>query len=208
VKDLIIVGDSFCASNTGWPSQLAELLNLNLISEGFPGHHWWKAKRFLDKVDTSNAHAIIVVHTSATRIPTEDSQLVTFDHSQEPKNELELSVKLYNKYILNTDFLNWAQEKWIAELNSTFNNVYHLHSFPWSIPFASGNSITPNLCALSLNEIGAKEFALFHDNRPNHLSDENNTILAKQLYNAIANGSHTLDVSAFNLVTDCWFNWS
>ena len=210
MKDLIITGDSFCASSSGWPSQLAGILNLNLVSQGFPGHHWWKAKCYLDSLDTNNAQAIIVVHTNATRIPTEDSALVTFDHSQEPTNELELSVKLYNKYILNQNFLEWAQQQWFLELESQYKNVIHLHSFPWSVHYGKDahKNIEQNLCALSLNELGAKEFTLFNDVRTNHLNDFNNTVLATQLADIVNNKQRQLDVTKFDLKVKNWFDWN
>jgi len=209
VKDLIITGDSFCASDTGWPGILADQLNLNLVSQGFPGHHWWKAKRYLDSVDTGNSESIVIVHTNATRIPTEDSALVTFDHSQEPTNELELSVKLYNKYISNPEFLEWAQQQWFAELETQHENIIHLHSFPWSVNYGSNarKNIEQNLCALSLNELGAKEFSLFNDTRPNHLNEFNNLILASQLAEIIQGDREQLDAQEFEALTDKWFSW-
>jgi len=46
VKNLIVVGDSFCAGQ-GWPQELAELLNLNLVVAGYGGHPWWACRHFL-----------------------------------------------------------------------------------------------------------------------------------------------------------------
>lgn len=206
MKNLVVVGDSFCSYAPEWPQQLADRLELNLICQGFSGHSWWPARLFLNDIDSSTVEHLIFVHTNATRIPTTNNDLVHFDHSQNPENELQLSVQLYQKYILEPDFLEWAHKQLFVELNSMFDSVIHLHSFPWSIPYAAGTSIAPDLCAISLNEIDAKDMSLFNDTRSNHLSETNNRVLAEQLYDCIVNNKTTLDTSAFELKTTRWFS--
>ena len=61
---LVIVGDSYCASDAGWPGMLSRLLNLPYVSFGVGGQHWWGVKKFLDTVNVESNDILIVVHTN------------------------------------------------------------------------------------------------------------------------------------------------
>jgi len=217
-KNLIVVGDSFCASNDGWPQQLADTLGLNLICYGRGGESWWAVRKFLATLTADQINAtqtIVFVHTNAERIPTDNSKLVTFDY-QNPnlKDQEELAVHLYYKHVFNPEFMFWAQQQWFAEIEQQWKNkqVLHLHSFPWTTQHKfSATTVLPSLCALSLNELGAETFSLINDVRPNHLNRYNNGILAHQLSEIIASntvGTVTLKVEEFQQATTRWLTWN
>lgn len=218
MKNIIIVGDSFCASENGWPGMLSQRLGLTLINHGQGGQSWWNVRNFLTNVNEeiiANTEVIVFVHTNAGRIPTNNTQLGIIDHSAEPKTEIEKAVQLYHKYIHEPEFLNWAQQQWFLEINQKWGHKknVHLHSFPWSVDYGKsllGLNILTNLCSISLNELGTDKFELFNDQRINHLNDYNNNELACQLSTLIQNYAQQnveLDTNAFDLKITQWFNW-
>ena len=218
MNNIIVVGDSFCASADGWPNILAQRLNLTLINHGQGGQSWWNVRNFLNTIDEetlTNTEIMVFVHTNAGRIPTSNSQIGFIDHSAEPKTEMDKAIQLYYKYIHEPEFLNWAQQQWFLEINQRWGHtkIVHLHSFPWTLDYGKslfGINIKTNLCSISLNELGADKLELFNDKRPNHLNDRNNNELACQLSNLIQNFTEQtvqLDTDAFDLKITQWFNW-
>jgi hypothetical protein len=227
VKNLIVVGDSFCSwpgikdIEGGWPQTLADNLELNLICYGGSGQSWWAARNFLINLAPTvieDAEFIVFAHTYGGRIPTLNSDVGMVDKSKSPTSEIETALHLYYKYINDQNFLDWAQEQWLQEIKREYGHkkLCHLHCFPWTIKHShllSGINITTNLTALSLNEIDSKEFQLYDDVRNNHFSFYNNTQLALQIaefYNNYRDQQIELDVSKFEQLTDRWFdvnNW-
>jgi hypothetical protein len=218
LKNIIIIGDSFCACATGWPGILAQHLNLSLINHGLGGQPWWNTRNFLNNIDQdtlANTDVIVFVHTNSERIPTNNIQIGLVDHSAKPKTEIDKAIQLYHKYIHEMEFLNWAQQQWFLEINQRWGHkkIVHLHSFPWSIDHGkllSGLNIVTNLCSISLNELGVDTFELFNDQRLNHLNNHNNNELACQLATLIQNYAQQtvqLDTNAFDLKITQWFNW-
>jgi len=218
MKNIIVVGDSFCAAADGWPYILAQRLNLTLINHGQGGQPWWNARNFLNTINEetlTNTEVMVFVHTDAGRIPTSNSQIGLVDHSVVPKTDIDKAIQLYYKYIHEPEFLNWSQQQWFLEINQRWGHkkVIHLHSFPWSLAYGkllSGINISTNLCSISLNELGADKLELFNDPRPNHLNNRNNNELACQLSNLIQNYTDQtvpLDTAAFDLKITRWFNW-
>ena len=219
LKNIIVVGDSFCASSDGWPSILAQRLGLELISYGQGGQSWWNARNFLNNIDSetlTNTEVMVFVHTNAGRIPTNNTQLGLIDHSAEPATEIDKAIQLYYKYIHEPEFLNWSQQQWFLEINQRWchKKLVHLHSFPWSVDYGKslmGLNILTNLCSISLNELGIDRFELFNDKRANHLNDHNNNELACQLSTLMQNYAQQtvqLDTDEFDLKTTRWFNWN
>lgn len=218
-NNIVIAGDSFCASQDGWPAHLANLLNLNLICHGVGGQSWWNAREFVDSLDESTiekTEVMVFVHTNSDRIPTHNTQLGLIDHSAEPVTEIQKAIHLYYKFIHEPSFLKWAQQQWFSEISQRWGHkkLVHLHSFPWSVvdsDLLTGLNITTNLCSLSLNELGAQTFSLFNDHRANHLNTHNNTVLAQQLKELLEkfqNKQVELNASEFDLKTLKWFDWN
>jgi len=216
VKNLIVVGDSFCARE-GWPQKLASLMNLNLIVAGFPGQHWWSYRHFLDQNlkdnDLKNTEFVVFCHTFTERIPNLNSELGLINAFQKPHTELEQAVVLYYKYIENAPYAEWAQEKWFEEINQRYSGHFktvHLHvtHTTWEIRnLLGGMQVHPNLTALSLDELGAKNHLLFDDVRANHFSQKNNIILAQQLAELMKDYAVTdrkLRIDEFELKSKKW----
>jgi hypothetical protein len=207
VKNIIIVGDSFCASPKGWPIDLANRLELHLISQGIGGASWWPTKQFIDSLhrdDIANTEVIVFVHTNFERIPTDNLDVgrVNFANFDLTK-EIDVAVKLYFKHIHNDTFLIWAGQQWFKEISVRFadKKVIHLHSFPYTLPYSdilAGTRVLQDLYSISVNEVDFK--TLFGDTRYNHLNTHNNHELANQLYEIIKDdvtGNATLDLSKF-----------
>lgn len=214
-----MVGDSFCSSMSGWPELLAQRLNLTLINHGQGGQSWWNVRNFLNNIDEEtllNTEVMVFVHTNAGRIPTDNLQIGLIDHSARPTTEIAKAIQLHYKYIHNLEFLNWAQKQWFLEINQRWSckKIVHLHSFPWSIDHGKhliGLNVQPNLCSISLNELGTDKFELFNDLRANHLNDHNNNELACQLAVLIQNYTRqtvNLNTDAFDLKITQWFDWN
>ena len=225
MKNIIVVGDSFCTyyGITSWPYTLAKELNLNLICHGVAGQPWWNARNFLKNLsqDVIDATEIIVfAHTFAERLPTLNEHIGRINHHKPPELEIETAIQLYYKYIHEHDFLTWAQEQWFLEITRTWGHkkLCHLHCFPWSVPASknlTGLNVTTNLTAISLNELGSTEFNLFDDGRSNHLSTSNNKQLGLQLadqFKNYGNKNVELDITKFEQLTTVWLdkglNWS
>lgn len=217
MKNIIVVGDSFCSTASEWPQYLADLLDKNLLchTKG-AGQSWWDARNWITYVHPDHMQAtdvIVFAHTNAERMPTDDCELGIIDHSAKPTNEKERAVSLYYKYIFHVPFMHWAQQAWFKEITEVYGHkqLVHLHCFPWSNKYShslSGLNITTNLSAISLNELGAKEMTLYNDHRANHLNNYNNRELARQLADLIstgATGDHALDTTKFEQVTLDWF---
>jgi len=218
MNNIIVVGDSFCSSESHWPTKLAELVDRKLIcyTDG-AGQSWWDARNWLTRLDTKiidSSDIIVFVHTNSDRIPSSNKTLGRINHSAEPVTEVDRSINLYYKYIHDPEFLQWAQQQWFNEISKMYSNkqLVHLHSFRWSIDSSyllSGLNVTTDLAALSLNELGATELVLIEDTRPNHLNEYNNQELAKQLAMLI-NHSHTgncaLNIDKFQQKTIRWLD--
>jgi len=224
MKNIIITGDSFCydqrpdAPTPVWPRVLADLLGLSLHGQGFPGGHWWACRNYLIKLPKDvidNADIMVFVHTNASRIPSLDPQLVQGDPTAR-NTETEQAVYLYHKYISDTLFAEWAQQRWFEEITRNWGHkkLCHLHAFPWTMPYEnslSGLIAQPNLAALSLNELGADKFSLIADIRSNHFNPHNNQALARELARMITEnltGPQNLNLYEFDQQTTQWLGWS
>ena len=216
MKNLIVVGDSFCAS-PGWPQELARLLDLNLIVAGFSGQHWWSYKNFLDNLTSEqldNAALIVFAHTFTQRIPNLNEELSKVDfYNPDLNKEIDQAVKLYFKHIHNDEYGEWAQQQWFKEIKAKYSSkirTIHLHAFPWTWAIRDllgGMQVSPNLSSISLDEIASKEFRLVHDSRDNHFSSSNNKTLARELerlYRNYSQRDETLDISKFDLKSTKW----
>lgn len=216
MKNIIIIGDSFCSTKNddGWPRWLAEELGLELYCHGIGGQHWWGAKKFLDhrECDMHDNEVIVFVHTVPNRLPNTNEELCKINFSDpDTSTELGQAVGLYFKHIFDDEFLVWAQDRWFEEISTRYINkkMVHLHSFSFTQDrrhLLRGMNVVPSLTSISLNELkdGNKIESLYNDQRRNHLSDFNNRELARQLADAINNYHHgdmQLDLSKFDLAT-------
>lgn len=222
MKNIIVVGDSFCSNPLGWPTTLANELNLNLICHGEGGQPWWNARNFLTNLTPNtidNTEIIVFAHTNKDRLPTANRDIGLVDHSKPPTTEIEQAIHLYYKYIQDSMFLEWAHRQWFLEISRLWGNkkLCHLHCFPWTLQadeLLTGLNVKTNLVALSLNELGIKQCNLFEDTRANHLNTHNNLQLGLQLAEQLkhySNRSVNLDVTKFDQTISYWLdigeNW-
>jgi len=217
MKNLIVVGDSFCFNRRSngfdqealfcWPDLLAGELKLNLLGEGIGGAGWWHTRQTLTQLTSEqidNTEALVFCHSDAYRLLNSCRNQVKFDrNSSKVNDEEQLAVKLYYKYILEYEFAEWAQRMWFKEISDNYGHLklIHLHCFPWSLKNAeflsAGLSVFPALALISLNEFDFGPFdskdtiikKLIGDQRHNHLSEFNNIELARQLAEIIRNYS-------------------
>jgi hypothetical protein len=218
VKNIIVVGDSFCFNRRSngfdqealfcWPNLLADELKLNLLGEGIGGAGWWPTRQSLKKLtpeQIDNTEVLVFCHSDAYRLLNSRTHQNTLRYGSNSGNndEEQLAVKLYYKYILENEFAEWAQQMWLHEISDTYGHLklIHLYCFPWTLKniksFPAGISVFPALASISLNEFDLGPFNLKHttvqklsnDMRTNHFSDTNNKELARQLAEIIRNYS-------------------
>lgn len=217
MNNIIVVGDSFCSNPEGWPRTLATELGLNLICHGIGGQPWWNARQFItglsaDTIDRTEY--IVFAHTNKDRIPTANEEIGKVNHSKDPETEIEHAIHLYFKYIQDPEFIAWAHEQWFIEISRTWGHkkLCHLHCFPWTVESShllTGLNINTNLTALSLNELGTRNFNLFADQRVNHFNETNNRQLGLQLAEQLrdyGNRSVDLDVGRFDQAMSYWLD--
>lgn len=208
MKNIIIVGDSFCACDAGWPGTLSKMLNLELINYGCSGEHWWGVTNFLNNLPQEtldNCEVIIFAHTEARRIPNTSNKKLNKVHPPETEQELKLAIELYFKYMHEDEFLDWVQIQWFKEVSNNWQHIklINLHSFPTSLSqrhHLKGVNILPDLLSISLTESGIDHNTMMFDMRLNHLNVNNNLIMANQLYDIILNyypGDIKLDLLQF-----------
>ena len=131
--DILIVGDSWCSErdNLGhWPNAL--LFELTDIAKGiprgrgFPGCHWWSIrKRLFDELNLKPAKVVIVVHTEASRIPSDINKPFTlnsaYKHAKALKNfenrTIYQAAADYYKHLYSANFHDWAERQWFIELD-------------------------------------------------------------------------------------------
>lgn len=222
MKNIIVAGDSFCAS-VGWPEEVAKLLNLDLKKFGFGGASWWisaQAVATLPKDEIRNTDIVILCHTNAHRLPVKDMEILRTDFENiDNRNPKQLAVKLYWTYLFPPEvmqFYIWAQRHWFKELSEKFSHcrIINLHCFPQSWHdrvYLSGMNVSPSLTAISLNELGAGTMEILRNcGRNNHLSESNNQKLANEIVRLINNykeGDVELDLTKFDLKSTHWFEW-
>jgi len=214
-KNIIIVGCSFSRNKEGWPSMVANNLNLRLIHFGIGGTHWWTIKQFLDNLSQKqieNSEAIVCCHT-LNRRPALDCKEQILYQTTKPPEWLE-AKKLYHKYLHSQNFQEWVEPFWFKEFSEKFSKlkIINLHCFDNSIKnkmHLRGTNVLPSLFSISCNEIDNAEAVMDNDERKNHFSDENNIVLANAITEYILNYQEAdviLDISKFNLLTTGWFD--
>lgn len=222
MKNIVIAGDSYCAS-IGWPEQLADQLGLQLSKHGYGAASWWITRLSLARLPEetiNNTEVIVLCHTHENRIPVSDMEILQTDWENiDSKNPKQLAVRLYWTHLYTPEFsqlFHWARYQWLKEVTEKFKHckIIHLHCFPWSVEVTKdlkGLTVVPNLTSISLNELGAKtEQDIRNCGRANHFNDHNNQALATELVRLITNyyeGTTELDLTKFDLKTTRWNDW-
>ena len=137
-KNLLVLGDSFCANrtrSTDWPVIVQNSLLINLRGQGFPGASWWSVRNsFLQNINLLPNIAIFC-HTEPNRIPhnedwglnyssAELGKIYISDREDQPMSEeFSVACKLYYKHLWDREYHNWAMTRWLCELDELTKDI-------------------------------------------------------------------------------------
>lgn len=216
-KTIVFVGDSFSAGpvnirhmfDKDWTKSLAKKLNLKYVNLSKGGSSWWTARQRLTKyLKTHEMPAVVVfTHTEPYRLPNRKHLKINMASVYEkPQQEFQIA-KMYYERLFDAEFYEWSQQQWFKECTSLVSSkIIHLKCFEDdnNFGFTRGAVISPALSTISLLEFESNDKSNLGliDERTNHFSNENNEVLAEQLFSIINNysdGTHTLDLSSFYL---------
>jgi hypothetical protein len=144
-RNLLVLGDSFCASrtkSTDWPVIVQNSLLINLRGQGFPGASWWSVRNsFLQNISLSPKIAIFC-HTEPNRIPHNEDWGLNYSSAELGKihvdnredqpmpQEFSVACKLYYKHLWYREYHNWAMTRWLCELDELTKDIeFVLHFF-------------------------------------------------------------------------------
>lgn len=200
-NDILIVGDSWCLEreNLGhWPNEL--LFELTDISKGTPrgagygGCHWWSVRnRLFRELNSKPAKVVIIVHTDASRIPSDTNRAFTITgvmNQLRKKDDVILkAASEYYKHLYSANFHDWAERQWFCELDSFLEKkqvekVIHLHGFNKheGQKYTFNNGVTVEYSLRGYLTMNTETMTY-----PNHMTYENNQKLALFLHKLITN---------------------
>jgi len=208
---LLIVGDSFCRNRdkqSDWPVYLGKLLGSEVHGRGRGGCSWWSSRNDLNdyKLDRSST-ILIVVHTESIRLPNDHNYPVNAGVLKSvpgtPADDLkdkgagirQLAIDFYTSELFSLSFCTWAQQAWIAELDSQndFFATVHVPAFT-SVNLSrvkNGIVMTPGGKFASLRDVSEAEVGDITwsgaDSRSNHLKDFNNVKFAEAIADTVKN---------------------
>jgi len=157
MKNLIVIGDSFCLYRgdkypNSWVTQLGSSMDCKVYGEGLDGRSWWKQQEWFDNnsktLPDPEQTAVVWCHTSAYRLPCEtDAQVnpwvVKINDHNDPSNDIKsrhdpdgklfyLAKEFYQSSLFVDKFYAWAMTAWWKELAQTlspYKKVVHLFGF-------------------------------------------------------------------------------
>lgn len=215
VKDILIIGDSFCSNRTkkySWP----QVLLSNLIEKeydskiiprgkGFSGGAWWAYRKvLLEELKIHVPKVLIICHTEPFRLPNDrdyginftsvETQVIDIDNKnyKMPK-EVAVASELYYKHLFSFDFYNWSVSKWFEELDQVCENygiekVIHFYCFEGdytNYTFKKGITIDPPL--ITYAEEPKIKFWKFKSVTINHYTPDGNRLFGEALAKLIKN---------------------
>jgi len=227
-KYIAFIGDSFCASARSpsnskrkhYPEIVADHYGFDISAHGYGGVSWWYSRqRFMHDLKQNpglegNISAMVFCHSDPYRFNTSSEHIFQYpnglsDFKNKDEKDLSQVQKLWFKYLIDGAFQEWAQMNWFKEITNEWGHIkqIHFHCFPWALPYnhlLTGQRFTTPLVHVSLGELsGTSEEVhkfLLNDIRPNHLSNDNNAVLAEIIIDALdnyADQSQPLDMSKF-----------
>lgn len=204
--DILIVGDSWCSERehlVHWPNNL--LFELTDIPKGIPrgigysGCAWWSVrKRLIDELNTKPAKIVIIIHTDASRMPSDTNKPLTINNARRYSKDTTKSLENrimhkaaddYYKHFYSADFHNWAERQWFLELDNFLEKkqvkkVIHLYGVR-----RNKDQIYKFKCGVTVEQTIQKYYTTNTETMhyPNHMTYENNQNLASFLYKLITN---------------------
>lgn len=211
-KDILIVGDSFCADRLeadSWPQVLTCKLTNSTFKEnrlprgrGYPGASWWAPrKKLLEELNVKVPKVLLICHTEPFRIPHDknlglntksvfsDALYVPQDE-EHPGDEFLDAAKKYFMYIFSSDFHQWTYSQWLEEVDdiiAKYKIEKSLHFYCFEGPynskiFKSGLTINYPLANYQNYPVWQTRHKLL-----NHFTVNDNLKFADSVYNLIVN---------------------
>lgn len=196
-KDIVIIGDSFCANrynNCAWPYVLTTMLTgVGSVprGSGFSGAAWWSTRQLLLKELENPPQILVLCHTQQDRLQSDYNlgfntgvalNLIPVMGSDDP--EVAKAVKYYYKYLHSFKYHEWAMLSWFKELDTLVKDipkVIHLPCFELSwgeYIFKNGITVYPCLNDFVIEENTTEPII-------NHFTKQQNLELAKLLHHLI-----------------------
>ena len=203
--DIVIVGDSWCSERDSlghWPNSL--LFELTDITKGTPrgggfrGCHWWSTRNCLfNELKLKPAKVVIIVHTQASRIPSDTNRPFTLNNVytqarllkiKNPENRtIYQAAADYYKHLYSANFHDWAERQWFIELDDflekkKIEKVIHLYG----VSKHTEQKRKFN-CGVTVNHSIHQYLTMNTENMfyPNHMTYENNQKMALFLHKLI-----------------------
>jgi hypothetical protein len=211
--DILIIGDSFCASrheSDNWPKYLTDKLTGSDViprGQGYGGCSWWSTRnRLLKELDQKVPKILIMCHTEPNRIPSDydfgiNFKSVEIDNiwiaNEKYRNHYSKDIKdaanMYYEYLHFFDFHHWAQEQWFLELDEILSEkkisiVIHIHCFRNSKIFENGTTSEEDFRSLQITDDSGDVLQYKNDNKirfDNHFTREQNIKIGEALYKVI-----------------------
>ena len=199
-EDILIVGGSICQHRDSldhWPKLLCCLLTGDLNDTrdapgiGYPGASWWSTKRYLDAALTQHKPKVLIVtHAESGRIPHDDhlplnGAIAMFKQLNLIDKRIYNAAEQYYRYLYSEDFHLWAQHRWFDELDNITKDIpLTIHILQNSDQWTFKNGITIDQ---ALEDLSTRPF--WDNECRNHLTPDENTRLAHELYKLIENFS-------------------
>lgn len=219
--NLLIVGDSFCETQTGWPEHLHKQLDSQQITQfhcqGFPGGSWWRIKQCIDGLNRNNPgfmqdleYAIIVhpnIHRPAQSRTEQFPPAIELPNYYDNKliPEDQLAISLYYKYIDNPDFQIWTFVKWAEEVETLFaSHVKLVHLVTSQHTLEHLPDLRRQVVQTPLLDVASVQHApgTWHGidwqlGFVNHFSTDNNIVFAEEMFNIISTGATQININRF-----------
>lgn len=223
-------------ADVAFPSLVADHYDLNLLAHGYGAKSWWysrvqflkqisKTPKILNKLD-----AIVFCHTNYHRINSDNHYTNSSNHSGSRSEsdcvnsfdwQTAQAQTQWVKYLYDEEFQKWAQTNWFREISREWSEIkqVHFHCFEHlenqNNHLLVGQRFTTPLAYVSVAELAGSSREvrnqLSSDTRANHMSAENNRVMAEITINALDNYKHgvqPLDMSKFkNLVNPNYANF-
>ena len=210
--DVYKVNGVWRQKNAGYPGIVADHYGAKIHAHGYPGKSWWYSRsKFLDKINKQpefldNIIAMIFCHTESNRINSDNEYAFPWNHygdrpDSSYKNyedqQIAHAQSQWAKHLLDFEFQEWAHINWFREITREWGHIkqVHFHCFPWTVShdyLLSGQRFVTPLVHVSLGELDGSadqiNYQMSHaDTRKNHLSDDNNLVLAEIIIDALDN---------------------
>lgn len=217
-SDILIVGDSFCASRnkeTNWPNKLVELLSgvsLPARGQGFGGCHWWSTRQgLISEIAISIPKVLVLCHTDHGRLPSdqnfplnytttviEESRMLPYRIGQDYRI-IQEAAKYYYKYLQSFAWDDWTANAWYTELD----NLIAEHDIPYVIHlFGFENCMYNFKRGMTSIEI-LSSIQVLHDGKDNHMTESANISVATAIADMVANHYQDGVIKDFNLLRLC-----